>query len=1221
MQASSGMLTKFESKSSRAKGIAFHPKRPWILVSLHSSTIQLWDYRMGTLIDRFEEHDGPVRGVDFHKTQPLFVSGGDDYKIKVWSYQTRRCLFTLNGHLDYVRTVFFHHELPWIISASDDQTIRIWNWQNRSLICTMTGHNHYVMCAQFHPKDDLVVSASLDQSVRVWDISGLRKKHSAPTSMSFEDQVARSNAQQTDMFGNTDAMVKFVLEGHDRGVNWVAFHPTAPHIVSAGDDRLIKLWRFSETKAWEVDTCRGHFQNASGCLFHPHQDLILSCGEDKTIRVWDSQKRTAVQSFKRENDRFWVIAAHPEINLFAAGHDNGVMVFKLERERPASTVHQNSLFFVTKEKHVRSYDFQKNVESPTLLSLKRLGSAWVPPRTLSYNPAERSVLITSPAEGGKYELINLPRDGSGALEATDSKSGSGNSAIFVARNRFAVLDTSTQTIDIKDLSNNTARSIKPPPGTTDIYFGGTGNLLIITPTAVHLYDIQQKKSIAELSVNGVKYVVWSNDGLHAALLSKHNVTIVTKTLEQVSTLHETIRIKSATWDDAGVLLYSTLNHIKYTLMNGDNGIVRTLDQTVYLVRVKGRNVYCLDRAARPKILHIDPTEYRFKLSLVKRNYEEMLHIIRTSSLVGQSIISYLQKKGYPEIALQFVQDPTTRFELAIECGNLDVAVEMAKELDRPKLWTRLGAEALAHGNHQVVEMAYQKLKQFDKLSFLYLATGDHSKLARMAKIAEHRGDFTARFQNALYLGEVEDRIQMFKEIDLYPLAYMTAKAHGLEEECQSILEAAGITEEQLTLPTFGENLTPPKPVVPTHKANWPTKATSQSFFEKALASQLEGITLEEEPSAAGNGLLDEAVDEDTTAKRNGGLEAEDDEDAAGWDMGEDIVPEADSDFVNVESTDAGGAGSSEADLWARNSPLAADHIAAGSFESAMNLLSRQVGAVNFAPLKPRFLEIYSASRTFLPASPGLPPLVNYVRRTLEEADPRKVLPIIPRDIEHLATTDLHKGYDAMKTNKLEEGVQIFKSILHAMLANAVASESEVAEAKKLITSASEYTVAMSIELSRRKLGPPDAVNGNPALLKRSLELSAYFTIPKIEVPHRQLALLNAMNLASRSKNFSSALSFANRILANGGAQRILETARRIKAQCERNPHDAVEIEYDQFAEFEICAASHTPIYSGTPYEECAFDGSKYHTKYKGTVCAVCEVCEVGKHGSGLKLFV
>uniref|UniRef100_A0A8B9L4E3 Coatomer alpha subunit C-terminal domain-containing protein n=1 Tax=Astyanax mexicanus TaxID=7994 RepID=A0A8B9L4E3_ASTMX len=113
-------------------GLSFHPKRPWILASLHNGVIQLWDYRMCTLIDKFDEHDGPVRGIDFHKQQPLFVSGGDDYKIKVWNYKLRRCLFTLLGHLDYIRTTFFHHEYPWILSASDDQTIRIWNWQSRT---------------------------------------------------------------------------------------------------------------------------------------------------------------------------------------------------------------------------------------------------------------------------------------------------------------------------------------------------------------------------------------------------------------------------------------------------------------------------------------------------------------------------------------------------------------------------------------------------------------------------------------------------------------------------------------------------------------------------------------------------------------------------------------------------------------------------------------------------------------------------------------------------------------------------------------------------------------------------------------------------------------------------------------------------------------------------------------------------------------------------------
>lgn len=365
-----------------------------------------------------------------------------------------------------------------------------------------------------------------------------------------------------------------------------------------------------------------------------------------------------------------------------------------------------------------------------------------------------------------------------------------------------------------------------------------------------------------------------------------------------------------------------------------------------------------------------------------------------------------------------------------------------------------------------------------------------------------------------------------------PLAFMTAKSHGLEEEYQNILEASGLTEDQLTLPTMGRPLQPPKPVVPTHKANWPVKAASHSFFEKALLGEVGAIEDDTAPAANGFDHGDVAVDEANV--KAGQLGEEEDEDAAGWDMGDDINVEVEPDFINVDSAET-GPGSSEADIWARNSPIAADHVAGGSFETAMQLLNRQVGAANFAPLKPRFLEIYRASKTYLPATVGLPPLVNYVRRTVDEADSRKVLPIIPRDLEVIANVDLQEGYSAMRSNKLDEGLKTFKRILHCLLVNSVSSKAQVDEAKKLIATATEYATAMAMELERRSL--PTEGDDN---LKRSLELSAFFTIPKLEVPHRQLALMAAMKLAFTNKNYSSALSFANRMIANGGSSKPLE---------------------------------------------------------------------------------
>ena len=79
--------------------------------------------------------------------------------------------------------------------------------------------------------------------------------------------------------------------------------------------------------------------------------------------MWDTQRRASVQTFRREHDRFWVVTAHPTVNLFAAGHDSGLVVFKLERERPGYAVHGNTLFYV-KDRYIRSYEFGGSKDTP-----------------------------------------------------------------------------------------------------------------------------------------------------------------------------------------------------------------------------------------------------------------------------------------------------------------------------------------------------------------------------------------------------------------------------------------------------------------------------------------------------------------------------------------------------------------------------------------------------------------------------------------------------------------------------------------------------------------------------------------------------------------------------------------------------------------------------------------------------------------------------------------
>ena len=125
-------------------------------------------------------------------------------------------------------------------------------------------------------------------------------------------------------------------------------------------------------------------------------------------------------------------------------------------------------------------------------------------------------------------------------------------------------------------------------------------------------------------------------------------------------------------------------------------------------------------------------------------------------------------------------------------------------------------------------MAYQRTKNFDKLSFLYLITGNLEKLGKMTKIgvctfsfyhaihffcrvihdvcnvagqisfvltdylfvhsAEIRKDMSGQYHNALYTGDVEERIKILKSLGQGKLTaillYSQFERDRSREKCQ-----------------------------------------------------------------------------------------------------------------------------------------------------------------------------------------------------------------------------------------------------------------------------------------------------------------------------------------------------------------------------------------------------------------------------------------------------
>jgi hypothetical protein len=313
-------------------------------------------------------------------------------------------------------------------------------------------------------------------------------------------------------------------------------------------------------------------------------------------------------------------------------------------------------------------------------------------------------------------------------------------------------------------------------------------------------------------------------------------------------------------------------------------------------------------------------------------------------------------------------------------------------------------------------------------------------------------------------------------------------------------------------------------------------------------------------------------------------------------------------------------------LWVRNSSLAADHAAAGSFETAMQRLNEQVGATNFAPLKPHLLALYQASRVAVAATPSVPGLLFPVHRNWSDAKPNAVLPSTATTLARLVE-QLQAAYRLVTAGKFADAIAAFRALLYAALLCVVSTKSDSSEVRpplprdknkpgcqcaltylcthahtqiaQMVGICREYLLGLTLEVARKATAKEDA-----ASLARAAELAAYFTHCNLQPVHLTLALRAAMTLCFKLNNFVSAAALARRLLELGPKpeiaaqvwgrfpERLIATgsvltqparmcaslqARKVQEVADRTPRDEVKLNYDEHNPFVICGATLTPV--------------------------------------------
>jgi len=224
--------------------------------------------------------------------QDMLVTGSRDKSIIVWTLTREEGNYgfarrALRGHNHFVSDIVLSSDGQFALSGSWDGTLRLWEIASGKSTKQFKGHTKDVLSVSFSADNRQIVSGSRDRSIKLW---------------------------------NTLGECKYTIQDdcHTEWVSCVRFSPnqSAPLIVSAGWDKLVKIWSFGNLKLRVNLT--GHTGYLNTVCISPDGSLCASGGKDGIAMLWDLSEGKRLYSLEAGDiihsmvfspTRFWLVAA------------------------------------------------------------------------------------------------------------------------------------------------------------------------------------------------------------------------------------------------------------------------------------------------------------------------------------------------------------------------------------------------------------------------------------------------------------------------------------------------------------------------------------------------------------------------------------------------------------------------------------------------------------------------------------------------------------------------------------------------------------------------------------------------------------------------------------------------------------------------------------------------------------------------------------------------